>query len=370
MNIIYLDSSSTTKPHPKVVETMCSVMTEDYGNPSSLHTMGVAAEKIVEAAREKVARPLKVSPQDVYFTSGGTESNNIALLGAYNALRIKGEVIVPKTEHKSVVEVMNNFENVRWLDVDSNGQIDLETLENMVSENTSIVSIMHVNNETGAVLPIEKIYKIVKDKNPNTLFHTDAVQSYCKIPFPKNSADLISISAHKIHGPKGVGAVYVKKGVRVLPIIFGGGQEKGIRCGTENTPAIAGFGVVAEQEFDLDHVQKINQIMRNSLKGVTINSPQSDHSPYVLNVAAEGIRSEILLHALEHKGVMVSSGSACSSNRPRPSHVLKAMGIEDGLIDSSIRISFSPYTTEEETKRAAEIINETIEILHKQIGRR
>lgn len=370
MNIIYLDNSATTKPHPKVVEQMCRVMEEVFGNPSSLHTMGVAAEKVMEDAREKVARPLKVPPQDVYFTSGGTESNNIALLGAYGALRKKGFVLVPKTEHKSVLEVVNTFEKVRWIDVDSNGQIDLSALSQMVDENTSIVSVMYVNNETGAIHPIDKIYKIVKDKNPNTLVHIDAVQGYCKIPFPKNSADLISVSAHKIHGPKGVGAVYIKKGVRILPIIFGGGQEKGIRCGTENTPGIAGFGVAAQLEFDLEHVEKINQIMRDSLKGVIINSPRENHLPYILNVAAEGIRSEILLHALEMRGVMVSSGSACSSNRPRPSHVLKAMGIADRIIDSSIRISFSPYTTEEETVKAAKIINETIQILREQIGRR
>ena len=314
---------------------MCRVMEEVFGNPSSLHTMGVAAEKVMEDAREKVARPLKVPPQDVYFTSGGTESNNIALLGAYGALRKKGFVLVPKTEHKSVLEVVNTFEKVRWIDVDSNGQIDLSALSQMVDENTSIVSVMYVNNETGAIHPIDKIYKIVKDKNPNTLVHIDAVQGYCKIPFPKNSADLMLASAHKIHGPKGVGAVYIKKAFAFCQL-FWRRAGKGHKMRNGKYPGYCRLGVAAQLDSTLSML-KNQPNYEGFLKGVIINSPRENHLPYILNVAAEGIRSEILLHALEMRVLWSLSGSACSSNRPRPSHVLKAMGIADRIIDSSIR---------------------------------
>lgn len=363
MEIIYLDNGATTKPYDFVISKMTDVMEHDYGNPSSLHTMGISAEHIVKEARVKAAKPLKVSPSDLYFTSGGTESNNLALIGVYNASRIKGGVITTKIEHKSVLEPLKNIENVKYLDVDKKGVIDLNQLESLVESDTVIVSVAHVNNESGAIQPIEKASRIIKAKNPKTLFHVDAVQSYCKIDFPKDTADLISVSAHKIHGPKGIGALHVRKGVKISPLIFGGGQEGGIRSGTENTAAIAGFGAAAEVKNDFDHVKRLNDIMRESLENITVNSVEG--SPYILNISAEGIRSEVLLHSLEQRGVMVSSGSACSSNRPHPSHVLTAMGLSRNIIDSSIRISLSALNTTDEIIKASGIINEVISDLRR-----
>lgn len=368
METIYLDNSATTKPYDSVIKAMVEVMENNYGNPSSLHTMGISAERAVKAAREQVAKPLKALPSDIYFTSGGTESNNIALLGAYNALRIKGEVITTKIEHKSVLQPLKNVERLKLADVDKNGLVDMNQLESMINENTSLVSIIHVNNESGAIQPIEKISRLIKNKNPNCLFHVDAVQSYCKIEFPRDTADLITVSAHKIHGPKGVGAIYIKRGVKILPLVFGGGQEKNLRSGTENTPAIVGFGVAASVGNDISYIEKLNKIMSSRLENVVVNS--IDGSAYILNISAEGIRSEILLHSLEERGVFVSSGSACTSKRQSPSHVLTAMGLSREIIDSSIRISFSMLNTEDEIIKASDIINEVVLKLRKQMGRK
>ncbi|NLB81176.1 MAG: cysteine desulfurase [Clostridiaceae bacterium] len=366
--MIYLDNGATTKQHPAVISEMLEVIEHNYGNPSSLHTLGVQAERIVKKARQSVAKPLKATAAEVYFTSGGTESNNLALSGAYNALRIKGDIITVKTEHKSVLETVKNLGNVIYLDVDKSGVIDTEALQSLVTENTSLVSISHVNNETGAIAPIEQISDIIKRKNAKCLFHVDAVQSYCKLDFPKNSADLVSVSGHKIHGPKGIGALYVKTGIRLKPLIYGGGQEKGIRSGTENTAAIAGLGVASALKFELEHIKSLNALLRNRLRGVIVNSVEG--SPYILNISAPGIRSEILLHSLEQRGVIVSSGSACSSNRPGASHVLTAMGLQRDIIESSIRISLSMLNTEKEIIEATDIINEVIPKLKQQLRKR
>ncbi|OQB14512.1 MAG: Cysteine desulfurase [Firmicutes bacterium ADurb.Bin193] len=367
MDIIYLDNSASTRPYEAVANAVYEAMRDNYGNPSSLHTLGVKAERAVKAAREAVAKPLKVPASDIYFTSGGTESNNLAILGAYSALRIKGKIITAKTEHKSVLEPFKTLENAVYLDVDSNGLTDIKHLESIIDDDTSLVSIMHVNNETGVISPIAEIARSIKRKNPNCLFHVDAVQSYCKIDFPKGVADLISVSAHKIHGPKGIGALYVRKGVKIIPRLYGGAHEGGIRSGTLNTPAIIGFGIAAQNALSLDHAGRLNEIMRKGLSGVVINSPDNA-SPYILNISAKGLRSEIILHSLEQRGVIVSSGSACSSNRPSPSHVLTAMGLSKELVDSSIRISFSALNTEDEVKEAVKIINEVIKELKSRQG--
>ncbi len=366
--MIYLDNSATTKQYKSVTQAMLSVMDEHYGNPSSLHTMGVSAERLVKQARKRVAAALQAPEQDVYFTSGGTEGNNLALLGAYRALRIKGGVVTTRTEHKSVLEPLKTLANVTYLDVDKDGQISLEQLEQSVTDATSLVSVMHVNNEVGTIAPIAEIAGIIKSKNPKCLFHVDAVQSFCKLAFPKNAADLITVSAHKIHGPKGVGAVYVKKGVRISPLVYGGGQEGGLRSGTENTAAIAGFGVAADTDTDISYVRHLNKILCEGLKDVIFNSSPNG-SPYILNVSVPGIRSEILLHSLEQRGVMVSSGSACSSNRPSPSHVLTAMGLSKEIIDSSIRISLSMMNTIDEVTEAAKIITAVIENIKTRLRR-
>ena len=372
MNIIYLDNSATTRVYPEVAAAMTAAMEADYGNPSSLHTMGFSAEKTVTAAREKIARRLGASAKEIVFTSGGTESNNLALIGAYGAMRIKGGIITTYAEHKSVLEPIKALGGARYLAVDKNGRIDLGELREAVDENTSIVSIMHVNNETGAIAPLEEIAAVIKRKNPKTLLHVDAVQSFCKLSIPKNTADLISISAHKIHGPKGAGALYIRKGVRVKPLILGGGQEGGMRSGTENTPGIAGFGVAAEMPYDAAHITRLNRVLRERLHGVTVNSPDSG-AAHILNIAAVGVRSEILLHSLEREGVIVSSGSACSSNSSRASsssHVLTAMGLPPDVIDSSVRLSLSPLNTLDEINRAAEIINKTAEQLRAVISKK
>jgi cysteine desulfurase len=366
LNVIYLDNSATTKPHPDVVAAVVDVMENNYGNPSSLHTMGVAAERIIKKARERVARSLKASLDEIYFTSGGTEGNNLVLAGAYNALRVKGDIITTKTEHKSVLETLQNFDRIKYVKVDKYGVIDVDELGAQITEKTSMVSIAHVNNEIGAIQPIEQIAGIIKRKNPACLFHVDAVQSYRKIAIPKNTADLVTVSGHKIHGPKGVGALYIKKGVRIKPLVYGGGQEREIRSGTEDTAAISGFGVAAELQFDMEYIKKLNDTLRAKLKNVIINSRGG--SAYIINISVPGIRSEILLHSLEQRGVIVSSGSACSSNRPSPSHVLTAMGLPGELIDSSIRISLSMMNTEREMHAAGDIINDVVRLLKTQLG--
>ncbi len=372
---IYFDNSATTKPHISVIDAMVNMMKDAYGNPSSLHTKGVEAERMVKMAREQVAKALKVNADEVYFTSCGTESNNLAILGTAMAQRIKGEVITTKVEHKSVTEPFKHLEKigfkVHYLDVDSNGLIDLSKLEELLNDNTQLVSIIQVNNECGTVQPIKEIYRIIKRKNEKTLLHIDAVQGFCKVELPKNCADLISISAHKIYGPKGVAALYVRKGVKISPIIYGGGQEKNLRSGTENTPAIVGFGVaveLAKKEDNYNYVISLKNTMLEKIvdciPNVYINSPQ-DSSPYILNISVMGIRSEILLHSLEQRGVYVSSGSACSSNRPKPSHVLTAMGFSRERVDSSIRISFCPNNTMQEVNYACEILKEVVQNINK-----
>ena len=358
LKIIYLDNSATTKPYAEVVSAMSECMTFFYGNPSSLHRLGFEAEKAVKKARESVAKRLAVAPETVYFTSGGTESNNTAIFGAYRS----GKVITTPIEHKSVLEPMKRLGCAEFASVNKDGTVSLESLESLIDKDTTLVSVMHVNNETGAVQPISEIKKIIKEKAPRALFHVDAVQSFCKIPIPENTADLISVSAHKIHGPKGVGALYVRRGIRLNPHILGGGQEKGVRSGTENVPGIVGFGKACEKVNDFSHVEKLGAILRERLENIKINGCGM---PYILNVAYPGIRSEIIVHALEAKGVMVSSGSACSSSKA--SYVLEAMGLPKGYPDSSIRISLSAENTEDEIITATDIINETIRDLKRQL---
>lgn len=353
---VYLDNSATTKVKKEVIDTMAEVMESCYGNPSSLHRKGVEAEKIVKDARGKIGSELCVPPEEVYFTSCGSESNNLAIIGTALAMRTKGEIITTTMEHKSVSECFSYLEQcgftVRY--------VSPEAVVDAVNQHTQLVSVMHVNNEVGTVFDIAELNRQIKQKNPSVLLHTDAVQAFGKLDFQKNMADMISISAHKIGGPKGVGAVYIKKGIKALPVIYGGGQETGLRSGTENVPGIAGFGKALElidKKAAYAHVQQLKDTMAGRLTETVdrlyINSPENS-SPYILNVAMEGLRSEILLHSLEQKGVYVSSGSACSSNRPKPSHVLTAMGFEPKRVDSSVRISFCSDNTMEEIEYACE----------------
>ena len=354
---IYFDNVATTKPSKDVADVMYETLTGDYGNPSSLHSKGLDAEHIVKNSRKIIADSVKASADEIIFTASGSEANNLAIIGAARMFRYKGEIITSKVEHKCVLECMNALENdgfkVHYLDVDENGVVSVEQLKSLLNKDTQLVSIMHVNNECGAVQPINEIYAAVKEFNSEILVHTDNIQGYCKFDLTSKSCDMMSVSAHKIHGPKGIGALYVRKGVRLSPVIYGGGQEKGLRGGTENVPAIAGFAKAVET-FDnnisvvLDIKKHIAKRVTTEIPKVYVNGDADNSSPYILNIAMIGLRSEIILHSLEQKGIYVSSGSACSSNKPSPSHVLTAMGYKPERVDSSIRLSFSNENTMEE----------------------
>ena len=372
--IIYMDNSATTTVCPEAVEVMTKLMTESYGNPSSLHSMGLESEKAITAARKEIAAGVGKSDKTIYFTSGGTESDNTAIIGgAVRNAHGRKTVITSEVEHPAVLKSFAQLEklgfNTKFVRVDKDGVIDLNHLESLLSEDVVLVSIMQVNNETGAVMPIREAYKMVKNAREDILFHSDMVQSYLKVPFEE--VDLASFSAHKVHGPKGVGALYVKEGVNINPIIFGGGQQKDLRPGTENVPGIAGFGAAVKTASREKNFEKVTEIKKalterilNRIDNVTINGGENA-LPYILNMSFEGVKSEVLLHSLESAGIMVSSGSACSSNHPSPSHVLSAMGLKKELIDSSIRFSFSTYNTIEETEIVADALEKQVGILRK-----
>ena len=380
MNEIYFDNAATTKPSRKIVEKMVSVLEEDYGNPSSLHIKGVVAERHIKNTSRILANILKVHEDEILYTSGGTESNNLAILGvAYAYHRIGKHIITTKIEHPSVQKVFryleeNGFE-VTYLDVDSSGYVYLEQLKNSIKKDTILVSIMHVNNEIGTIQPIEEIGHIIKTINVNTIFHADAIQSFGKIPISikKNTIDLLSISSHKFHGPKGIGVLYKKKDIRLKPLVFGGGQQKGLRAGTENVPAIAALGLAAEDIYkDLDantkHIQSLKNMLWKALdkniKDIYINGPSIEESaPHILNIIFKDIRAEVLLHALEARKIYVSTGSACSSNQPHPSATLINIGLNNEEIGGSIRFSFSKYNTEEEVKKCVQDLAEIVPML-------
>lgn len=354
---VYLDNSATTKVCEAACEAAVSAMKTVYGNPSSLHRLGFDAEKLVTQSRKQIADALSCYPDELYFTSGATESNNLAIRGLTAAYSRNGRKIVTTAiEHPSVGETVDSlcdagYEAVR-LSPDRNGYYSPDAFAQAVDENTALVTFMLVNNEVGVLLPAEEICKAVKRKNPNTLIHIDAVQGFCKVPFRANRTlvDTVSISGHKIYAPKGIGGLYVKKGVRLKPIQTGGGQEKGLRSGTESVPLIAAFGAAVAQTYpeiskNHAHYRRLREYLNNHLrnqKEITWNSPE-DAVPYICNFSVQGIRSEIMLHFLEQSGVYVSSGSACAKGKP--SSVLAAMGLPKERADSAIRVSFSPETT-------------------------
>ncbi len=364
---VYLDNSATTRVFPQVAELMTKIMCTDYGNPSSLHAKGVAAEQYLRGAGQTLSRILKVSERELLFTSGGTESDNLALAGAALALRRQGNhIITTQIEHPAVLQTCAYLEangfRVTYLPVDGYGRIRLEDLQRAMTPDTILVSVMHINNEVGSVQPIAEAGALIRRMNPRTLFHVDAVQSFGKERiYPKRmNVDMLSASGHKIHGPKGVGLLYVGERVKLQPILFGGGQQRGLRSGTENVPGIAGLARAAELLYgSLDEdVERLYGLKRQFLEGVSriegvrINGvPESgigDSAPHVCSVSFGGVRSEVLLHALEEKGIYVSAGSACSARRPQPSAALKAMGIPGELLSSTLRFSFSVFTTQEE----------------------
>lgn len=379
----YLDNAATTKVFDSVTEVMVKTLKEDYGNPSSMHLKGMEAEKYVREAKEIIARSLKVDSKEIILTSGGTESNNQALIGtAFANKRAGNHIITSCIEHPSVHNPLISLEDfgfrISYLPVDQYGLVKLDKLVEEICEDTILVSIMYVNNEIGSVQDISEISKRIKEKNPKTLLHVDAIQGFGKYNiYPRRlGIDLLSISGHKIHGPKGSGILYVKDKVKVKPIIFGGEQQKGMRSGTENVPAIAGIGQAVKEIYE-NHEEKINHLYElksyfieqvNEIEEVTINGVKGDvreTAPHIVSVSFAGVRSEVLLHALEDKGVYVSAGSACASNHPSLSGTLKAIGVKKDLLDSTIRFSFSVNTTKEEIDYALTVLKEILPVLRK-----
>lgn len=382
----YMDNAATTPVLPEVRDVMIKVMEIDFGNPSSKHTKGIIAERYITEAKAIIASSLKCEPKEIVFTSGGTESNNMALIGTAIANRRAGKhVITTRIEHASIHEPMAYLEEmgyeVTYLPVDSTGRVDSKVLKDAVRDDTLLVSIMHVNNEMGSVQDIKKLCDVVKKKNPKTLFHVDAIQGFGKYKIiPKKlGIDMLSVSGHKINGPKGSGFIYIKDKTKIRPIIWGGGQQKGMRSGTENVPAIAGLGA-ATQIIYKDHAAKIDRLYAlkqrmiegmQAIEGTVVNGIDGidirDTAPHIVSVSFSGIKSEVMLHALAQKGVYVSSGSACSSNHPELSGTLKAIGVKDELLDSTLRYSFSMLTTEEEIDYAVKMTAEILPQLRKFI---
>ncbi len=377
----YLDNSATTRCLPAAAKLMISLLTQDYGNPSSMHNMGVTAENYISDAGKKIAKTLKVQDKEIYFTSGGTESNNIAVIGSARANARAGKhVVTTQIEHASVANPFGMLAEegyeVTCLSVNEYGEISLEELKESIRPDTVLVSLMHVNNEIGAVEPIEAAGKIIKEQNPQTLFHVDAVQSYGKFRlYPKKmNIDLLSVSGHKIHGPKGSGFLYVREKTKIKPIVYGGGQQKGMRSGTENVPAIAGLGVAAEAvytdfEEKIEHLYSLREHFIEGVReisGVTVNG-RLDRSaaPHIVSVSVEGVRAEVLLHTLEERRIYVSAGSACSSNKPSVSRTLKSIGLKENLLDSTVRFSFCADTTKEEIDYALDAMAEVVPMLRK-----
>ncbi|MBQ8279864.1 MAG: cysteine desulfurase [Roseburia sp.] len=377
----YLDNSATTRCSKRATDLMVKLLTEDFGNPSSMHMKGVEAEKYIKEAKEKIAKTLKVDEKEIVFTSGGTESNNMALIGAAMANKRAGNhIITTAIEHASVSAPLAYLEEqgfrITYLKVDADGIISLEELQEAVTEETILVSLMMVNNEIGAVEPIEEAVKVIKAKNPKTLVHVDAIQAYGKYRiYPKKiGVDLLSVSGHKIHAPKGTGFLFIRDKVKVKPLIYGGGQQKGMRSGTENVPGVAALAEAAVEiyeDFDAknDHLYALKTRFIEGLQGidgVTVNGKTGrDSAPQIVSVSIEGVRSEVMLHTLEDREIYVSAGSACSSNKPAVSATLTAIGLKKNLLDSTIRFSFCVNTTEEEIDYALSVMREVIPMLQR-----
>ncbi|MGI6559502.1 MAG: cysteine desulfurase family protein [Limnochordia bacterium] len=367
---IYLDNSATTKPHPQVIEAMVSLLQENYGNPSSLHAMGQQAERVITKARRDLAGALGVKEKEIIFTSGGTEANNMAIKGVVRAYGNRGRhIITSRIEHPSILEVFRELEDegfrATYLEVDGDGRITPAKLAEALEPETILVSLFHVNNEIGSINPLPELAQVLSQRGrQRPFFHVDAVQSFGKLPVrpARWGIDLLSLSGHKIHGPKGVGALYLREGLAIPPLILGGGQERGLRSGTENVAGIGGFGLAAllaeeEREGALPKVAELRKAFLERLKGsgCRVNSPDNG-SPYILNLSFPGFRGEVLVHALAEKGVYVSTGSACSSRARKQSHVLESLGLSPAEVAGAIRVSFSRRNSLEEAKKAGEIL--------------
>lgn len=369
--IAYFDNSATTKPCPEAVQAMTEALTEDWGNPSSLHDLGIAAHRRVEAARRSVAQALGAEPDRVFFTSGGTEADNWAIFSAARRLGKRGtHVITTQIEHHAVLRPMKELEargfELTYLAPEADGTVTLDALRAVLRPDTILVSVMLVNNEVGSVMPIQSMAKLTHRLAPNALFHTDAVQGFLKLPFRASTldADLISVSSHKVHGPKGAGALYVRKGLSLPPYLHGGGQEGGSRSGTEAVPNILGFGAACEAALptlraDLARENALKERLRAglaSIDSVVLNGVQT--APHIVSFGVPGVRSQGLINCLQDRGVYVSAGSACAKGRR--SHVLEAMGIAPAVIDGSVRASLSRFTTEAEVEALIEAVREAV----------
>ena len=378
---VYFDNSATTRCYDSVKDIVVKTMTEDFGNPSAMHLKGVEAEKYVKEATKTIAGILKVQEKEILFTSGGTESDNLALIGGALANKRNGNhIIITSVEHAAVSQPAlylqeQGFE-ITYLPVDAYGVISLDDLKAAIRPDTILVSLMQVNNEIGAVEPIAEAGALIKQCNPQTLFHVDAIQSYGKMRiYPaKMHVDLLSVSGHKIHGPKGSGFLYIKDKTKIHPLLNGGGQQRGMRSGTENVPAIAGLGVAAERiytgfEEKIDRMYTLREHFIEEvtkIPGVHVNGhTDRSNAPHIVSVSTEGVRAEVLLHALEDKEIYVSAGSACSSNKPSVSHTLKSIGLKPELLDATIRFSFCVETTEEEIDYAVKEMAALVPMLQK-----
>lgn len=382
---IYLDNSATTKCDPEVAELIVKTLTEDYGNPSSLHIKGIEAERYVRRASAQIAKTLHCREKEILFTSGGTESNNLALIGTALANRRSGShIISTNVEHPSVKKTLAFLEEngfrITMLPVDENGMVSPEDLRDALSDDTILVSVMMVNNEIGALEPVAELADVIKSSGSGAIFHVDAIQAYGKFQIrPKQTGiDLLSVSGHKIHGPKGVGFLYIREGTKISPICFGGGQQNGMRSGTINVPGIAGLGLAAEKIYDhmeekTARMYELREYMMNQLsvlEGVKINSIAGKNcAPHILNASFTGVRSEVMLHALEGKGIYVSSGSACSSHHPSDRSTLMSIGKPKEITDSAIRFSFSDATTRQEIDDTLQAVRELLPKLRKFVRR-
>jgi len=381
MREIYFDNAATTRVRPEVSALMQRIMEEDYGNPSARYKKGMEAENLVKEAAARIASTLKVKPNEIVFTSGGTESDNMALVGTALARARRGKHIVScNIEHAAVYKTMEFLQTlgyeISFVGVDEKGRVKLDELEKAIRPDTILVSIMAVNNEIGSVEPVGEIGRLIKEKNPECYFHTDAIQAYGKLILrpAADRVDLLTMSSHKIHGPKGCGFIYIRDKVHVTPIIYGGGQQHDMRSGTENVPGIAGMGLACEMYYK-EHAAIEEKMLAvkgrlyerlNAMEGVKCNSGMgSDFAPHILSASFAGVRAEVLLHALEDKGIYVSSGSACSSNHPAVSGTLRAIGLEKALLDSTLRFSFGIYNEPEEADVCADALQELLPVLRK-----
>ena len=377
----YFDNSASTRVLDSVKDIVVKTMTEDYANAAAKHRKGMEAEQYIREARKIIAGTLKAAEKEILFTSGGSESNNMALIGTALANQRAGRhIISTAVEHPSVYNPLTYLEElgfeITFLPVDHNGHISLQQLEESIRPDTILVSVMYVNNEVGAVEPIEEISRIIKAKNPSVIFHVDAIQAYGKyvIRPKKQGIDLLSVSGHKIHGPKGVGFLYIRSGVKIKPLIYGGGQQNNLRSGTENVPGAAGLGVAAKEMYT-NHEEKIRRLTElkdymtdrlGEIEGTSINSKKgAESAPQIVSVSFEGVRSEVLLHALEDKGIYVSSGSACSSHHPGISGTLKGIGVAQKYLDATIRISFGIFNTKEEIEYCIDTLKELLPVLRR-----